>query len=53
MRPGTPPHSPKKGLNKQTVNRVVALFSEHKPTLFLIVALVLGSAATGILPPTT
>lgn len=51
MRPGTPPHSPKKGLNKQTVNRVVALFSEHKPTLFLIVALVLGSAATGILPP--
>ena len=41
----------KKGMNKQTVKRVIALFSEHRPTLALIVVLVLASAATGILPP--
>ena len=38
-------------MNKQTVKRVISLFAEHKPTLGLIVVLVLASAATGILPP--
>jgi len=51
MRPGPQSTPPKKGMNKQTVKRVIALFAEHKPTLALIVVLVLASAATGILPP--
>ena len=51
MRPGPQGAPPKKGMNKQTVQRVVSLFAEHKPTLALIVVLVLASAATGILPP--
>ncbi|MFM7188667.1 MAG: hypothetical protein ACKO14_12715, partial [Armatimonadota bacterium] len=51
MRPGPQGASPKKGLNKQTVKRVISLFAEHKPTLATIVVLVLASAATGILPP--
>jgi len=51
MRPGSPMAPSKKGMNKQTVKRVVALFAEHRPTLALIVVLVLASAATGILPP--
>ena len=51
MRPGSPMAPSKKGMNKQTVKRVIALFSEHRPTLALIVVLVMASAATGILPP--
>ena len=51
MRPGMPNQQQKVPVNKKTIRRVIALFKEHLPILSLIVVLVLGSAATGILPP--
>lgn len=51
MRPGMPNQQQKVPVNKKTIRRVIGLFKEHLPILSLIVILVLGSAATGILPP--